>query len=466
METNKAKNLTIAYIGGGSRGWAWSLMSDLALDEQLGGVVRLYDIDQDAAEKNVKIGNMISAKDEAISKWSYEKKDSLRDALAGVDFIIISILPGTFEEMESDVHAAEAYGVYQSVGDTTGPGGLMRSLRTIPMYVEIAQAIKHYAPNAWVINYTNPMAMCVKTLYEVFPEIKAFGCCHEVFGTQRLLCSVLKEVMGVEDVSREDIIVNVMGVNHFTWLDKASWRGVDLFPLYREFIARYGQNGYCEGKPDNWRESGFASADRVKMDLFERYGIMAAAGDRHLAEFMPPWYLKDPKTVHQWCFGLTTVTWRKEELKERLAKAQRLVTGEEQIQLKKSNEEGHLLIRAILGLGNMVSNVNLPNRGQIENLPWGAIVETNALFSKDSVQPIHAGSLPPQIQILVAPHAVKQQTIYEAAVQCDPKKAFSVFASDPLMACVDVKDAEKLFKKMLIAQKKYLPSDWERAMEG
>ena len=98
--------------------------------------------------------------------------------------------------MESDVHLPERLGIYQSVGDTAGPGGMVRALRTIPMFVEIAGAIKEYAPKAWVINYTNPMSLCVKTLYHVFPEIKAFGCCHEVFGTQKVLKGICEESCG------------------------------------------------------------------------------------------------------------------------------------------------------------------------------------------------------------------------------------------------------------------------------
>lgn len=103
--------------------------------------------------------------------------------MTGADFVVISILPGIFDEMEFDVHLPERLGIWQSVGDTAGPGGMIRALRSIPMFVEIAEAIKAYSPDAWVINYTNPMSLLVKTLYTVFPEIKAFGCCHEVFGT-------------------------------------------------------------------------------------------------------------------------------------------------------------------------------------------------------------------------------------------------------------------------------------------
>ena len=192
-EDGKIKDLRIAYIGGGSRGWAWTFMTDLALEPALNGTICLYDIDRPAAEQNEIIGNRVSKRDDAVGKWHYVVKNSLGEALEGCDFVVISILPGTFNEMESDVHLPERLGIYQSVGDTAGPGGIIRALRTIPMFVEIAEAIRKYAPDAWVINYTNPMAMCVKTLYNVFPEIKAYGCCHEVFGTQKILKKMFEE---------------------------------------------------------------------------------------------------------------------------------------------------------------------------------------------------------------------------------------------------------------------------------
>ena len=162
-----AKELTVAYIGGGSRGWAWGFMTDLAMDPDLCGTVRLYDIDREAAERNRIIGGKISSHPKAVSRWAYEVSATLEEALAGADFVVISILPGTFDEMESDVHLPERVGIYQPVGDTIGAGGFMRAMRTVPMFVTIAEAIRDAAPDAWVINYTNPMSLCVRTLYEV-----------------------------------------------------------------------------------------------------------------------------------------------------------------------------------------------------------------------------------------------------------------------------------------------------------
>jgi galacturan 1,4-alpha-galacturonidase len=455
MLENRAKEIKIAYIGGGSRGWAWHLMSDLALESDLGGKVDLYDIDYQAAYDNQIIGNQLSQRSDVQGKWTYEAVSTLEQALTGADFVIISILPGTFQEMASDVHAPEKYGIYQSVGDTVGPGGLLRALRTIPLYVGFAEQIKKYAPKAWVINYTNPMTLCTRTLYEVFSEIKAFGCCHEVFGTQKLLASALKVMEGVNGVMRDEIHINVLGINHLTWIDEANYQGHDLLPVYRGFVERNYETGFEEGSTGNWLNDSFASAQRVKFDLFKRYGLIAAAGDRHLAEFMPPWYLKDPETVHFWKFQLTPVSWRITHQQELAAKSKRLVSGEEQVRLDHSGEEGIRQIKALLGLGDCITNVNLPNQGQMKDIPLGAVVETNAVFSGNGIRPVMAGKLPAAVQSLVVRHVFNQETILKAALIRDKEMAFQAFVNDPLVT-IKLSQARELFQEMLANTKDYL----------
>lgn len=456
---NKVTDINLAYIGGGSRGWAWSFMGDLSMDDQISGNIRLYDIDEEAAKNNKIIGNNLLKDPERVGKWKYSTSSTLKEALVGADFVVISILPGTFKEMESDVHAPEKYGIYQSVGDTTGPGGLIRSLRTIPMFVEIAEAIKEYCPDAWVINYTNPMVTSVQTLYKVFPQIKAFGCCHEVFGTQKLLAEACKELLNIESVTRSDIWVNVLGINHFTWFDRASYKGHDLFPIYKEYVDKYYESGTSSSKDDNWMNNSFESANRVKFDLFRNYGLIAAAGDRHLAEFMPPIYLENPELVKSWKFGLTTVDFRVEDLHKRIERGKRLVSGEEKLPLEPSGEEGILLIKSLAGLTRTVSNVNIPNTGQISNLPLGAIVETNALFERDHIAPIYAGEIPENIKELIDPHVKNYENTLKAAFNTDRELAFEVFMNDPLVT-IDEKQGRDLFNEMLENTRKYLPEGW------
>ncbi len=460
---NKITDLKIAYIGGGSRGWAWTFMTDLSMDDSLSGTIRLYDIDESSSKNNEIIGNQLTEREDTIGKWKYESSKSLEDTLTGCDFAVISILPGTFDEMESDVHLPERLGIYQSVGDTAGPGGMIRALRTIPMFVTIAEAIKKYSPEAWVINYTNPMSLCVKTLYHVFPEIKAFGCCHEVFGTQKVLKGICEEALGLSDIDRKDIHVNVLGINHFTWFDQASYKGIDLFPVYRDYIDAHYEEGFHE--PDkNWANNTFECAHRLKFDLFRRYGLIAAAGDRHLAEFMPgDEYLKDPETTKSWKFGLTTVAWRKNDLKTRLEKSHRLVNGEEKIELKPSGEEGILLIKSLCGLERTVSNVNIPNTNlQIPNLPKDAIVETNAVFERNSIKPIVAGSIPENILELIKPHVDNHERILNAALTYDRTLVYEAFAADPLVKNRATEEEIKTLADEMIANTAtYLPAGWK-----
>lgn len=455
-KNDRLQDIQIAYIGGGSRGWAWGLMSDLAQAEDICGKVMLYDIDLEAAKSNEIIGNKIKNVEGCKSFWKYQAVKELGEALSGADFVIISILPGTFDEMYSDVHTPEKYGIYQPVGDTTGPGGIIRAMRTIPMYEKIAAAIREYCPQAWVINYTNPMAACVSTLYKVFPQIKAFGCCHEVFGTQKFLAKVLKEMRGITDVKREEIKTNVIGVNHFTWLTSAQYKNMDLFPIYKEFCEQYAQTGYNEGGDDNWLNNAFESAEKVKMDLFLRFRYIAAAGDRHLAEFCKRrWYLDNPEMVKEMKFGLTTVDYRKEDLNKRLEKSRRLVSGEEKFQFTETGEDGVKQIRAILGLNELTTNVNMPNMGQIPNLPRGVIVETNAVFRSNSVTPVLAGDVPAEIYPMISKMAGEQEITVRAGLERDLSLAFNAFCNDPLTD-ISIEEAKRMFYDMLDNTKNYL----------
>lgn len=451
---NKVEELKIAYVGGGSRGWAWGLMSDLAANPDVSGDVYLYDIDFEAAKANEKIGNMYNNVEGARSKWTYHAVETPKEALSGADFVIISILPGTFDEMESDVHTPEKYGIYQPVGDTTGPGGIVRAMRTIPMFEVIANYIKEYCPKAWVINYTNPMTLCVKTLYDTFPEIKAFGCCHEVFGTQGLLGYVIEEFFG-EKAVREDIKVNPVSVNHFTWLTKASYRGIDLFPYYKQYCDKY-VDGLPTKSDNNWMNNHFSSQFKVRIDLFRRFGYIAAAGDRHLAEFCPGgWYLESPERVHEMKFALTPVSWRKKDLENRLERSRKLLSGEEEVKIWKTGEDGVHQIRALLGLCDLVTNVNIPNVGQIPNLPLGAVVETNAIFRSDEVTPVFAGNIPTEIHSLVSRICAEQEAVFDGIKRRDVEAIFEAFASDPLVTC-SLSDARKMFNEMVENTKEYL----------
>lgn len=447
---NSCKDIKICYIGGGSQGWAWKLMSDLHMEKSLSGTISLYDIDHEAAKINALIGNTISSYEGTRGNWEYQSVASLEQGLRGADFVIISILPGTFKEMYSDVHTPEKYNIFQSVGDTIGPGGLLRALRTIPMYEVIANAIKTYAKDAWVINYTNPMSICVSALYATFPEIKAFGCCHEVFGAQRLLSMALKEFEGIDETDRHELRTNVLGINHFTWIDQASYKHYDLMPIYSKFVDRY----FKKGVVDKETEGPFMSLNKVKFDLYKRYGIIAAAGDRHLAEFVPD-YIRDKETVQKWGYQLTSVDWRIKNKEYLIELSKAYANKKKVIPIEASGEEGVRQIKALVGLGDLMTNVNLPNQHQF-SCNQKVVVETNAFFTKDSVRPLIAGELPDEINVMMETHMNNQSIILKAGLTRDLKLAFAAFINDPLVKNISDSQAQALFDEMLMNTRAYL----------
>ncbi|WP_159886750.1 family 4 glycosyl hydrolase [Paenibacillus puerhi] len=171
---------------------------------------------------------------------------------------------------------------------------------------------------------------------------------------------------------------------------------------------------------------------------------------------MPPWYLKDPETAHKWKLGLTTVDSRiaKQAEVERLYG--RLLRGEEKLTLKPSGEEEVRQLKGLVGLQSFVTNVNLPNAGQLQGIPFGAVVETNAVFSGDSLRPVLAGELPTEVNSLVLRHVLNQETTLQAALKRDPAMAFRAFINDPLVTLPPDR-AEELFRTMLLNTKAYLP---------
>lgn len=444
------KNIKLAYIGGGSKMWARVFMNDLALCKDMTGEIGLYDIDMEAANRNKRIGEHINQSPEICTKWNYVVYESLELCLLDADFVVISILPGTFEDMRVDVHMPEKYGIYQSVGDTAGPGGVMRAVRTVPIFETFAHAIKNICPKAWVINFTNPMSICTKTLYDIFPEIKAFGCCHEVFHTQDFLCDILKEHTGI-CAKRKDIYTEVAGINHFTWISSATYQDIEIMDFLPEYIEKHFEEGYYEhGAADQYKTDCFAYANRVKMDMYKRYGVLGAAGDRHLAEFMNgSWYLKNPQQVESWKFALTPVDFRINQMNEKIKESKEMAEGVRPVKVEKSDEEAVDLMRAVLGLTSAVSNVNMVNKGQIDWLPKGSIVESNAIFTNNNVNPIMTKPLPKSVQVLVKRCCDNVDVLYEGIKNNDMDMIFAAFINQPLCSCLTIDEGRMLFEEML-----------------
>ena len=457
MAGRKAKKdvpyIKIAYIGGGSRGWAHKIMSDLAGCPHLSGEIRLYDIDRPMALLNARWGKRLMDSPDAVSTWKHTVPSSLKQALTGADFVIASIQPGPIEMMGSDLNIPAKYGIIHPVGDTVGPAGLIRALRSVPDYVAIAQAVERYCPDAWVINYTNPMTVCTRTLYRAFPQIKAFGCCHEVFNTQASLIKLVREHYGVTPQRRE-IKLTALGVNHFAWATSAQYNGIDLIDLY---ARHWRQPGLIRpitpqeiAKQEIWDHHG-----QVTWDLFRRFGVMPTGGERHLVEFVP-FYLKDEATLHSWGIILTPYSFRINRYIDRPKEFRARLADPAPLRIEASEEESVQQIMALLGMGELRTNVNLPNIGQVEGLPREAVLETYAYFSENRLAPEFSGRLPAGVEALVARIVSNQEMIVQAGMTCDRHLAFQAFLNDPLMSLTTTR-AEKLFNEMLKATAAKLP---------
>ena len=452
------KPVNIAYIGGGSLNWATKLMADLAHDTALAAHVRLYDIDHAAALRNAKIG----ARFAEVSKGAaaqYEAVSSLQEALSGADIVVVSILPGEFDDMAHDINIPARYGIKQAVGDTVGPGGFVRALRSIPMMVPIAEAIRDYAPQAWVCNLTNPMSVLTGAMYHAFPAIRLWGECHEVTKLRHQVAWIANTEAGAPRYSHRDVQVNVLGINHFTFVDAIGLDGRDMLPAYRAFADQHDNSGWSprEIDPNDEHDLYFMDRSRVKFDMYRRFGIPAAAGDRHLAEFVPQSDYLD--TAQDWDFTLTPVSYRVRDRAAKRAQADALAQGQGTPYADRSDEALVDQIKGLMGLGDFVSNVNLPNRGQMEGLPIGTIVETNALFSSLGVTPLVAGRLPDALHAIVADHAERQTALIAAVFESRWDALFDLFRTDPLVAPLRMDQARQMFEEMVQATSHHLPRE-------
>ncbi|WEL21531.1 glycoside hydrolase family 4 [Halorhabdus sp. BNX81] len=461
-EDGRFEDVTIGFVGGGSRDWAAKMMTDLATQDTLHGEVRLYDVDRASAEQNARLGKLIQDREEAIAEWDYRAVPSLADALDGADVVVLSTQDPPAETFAHDLDIPAEYGIYQSVGDTVGPGGTFRAMRAIPQYREIAAAIREHCPDAWVLNYTNPMTVCTRTLYEEFPDIQAVGLCHEVLHVKDDLAEYVEKHRNLgegQSVSGDDLRVNVKGINHFTWIDDVRFRSEDVFDVIDAELdsQRPLLGGFEPGDLDD--ETFYVNNDRIALDLYRRFGIFPAAGDRHLAEFVP-WYLNidDPKDVQRWGIRLTPSEHRIEHWPANERERERYLAGEEAFEFTDTGEKMVDIMTALLGGEELVTNVNLPNQGQLSGVRESAVVETNALVTDDDIVPHAAGELPEQVRSMVRTHVSNQETLIEAGFDGDLDLAYRAFLNDPLVT-LPPEDARNLFVDLVDAERPYL-TDW------
>ena len=432
----------IAFVGGGSYQWGPKIIQDVALNEELrGGTLVLHDINDEALEDMYQWGTR--ALD--VADLELEKTQRLEEALRGADFVVLSISTGGLDATALDLEIPARYGVVQTVGDTVGPGGLFRGLRNIPVVVEIARAMENYCADAVLLNLTNPLTVLTRAVSKA-TSIAAVGLCHELFSTLGMLSTMF-------DIPEEAINVRVAGVNHFIWITEISVHGRDVTgEVFRRISggeAREISLSDAEGDTDP-----FTNTWGFRTELCLLYGYLPAAGDRHVCEFLPG-YLRDERERERLDLRVTTVDVRRERLAADRERVRRMIRGGEPIPTGRSREEISDIMAAMWTGEDSVNIVNLPNAGQVRDLPPGAVVETYGVLNGTGASGIVFGELPTPVAALVHPHVFNQEAIVQAGLTGDMDLAFHAFLNDPLVGSGP--DARKMFDEMFEAQREYLP---------
>jgi len=433
--------LRICIVGGGSYNWGPTLLTDLAVTSGIAGTVVLHDTDPAATEDLRRLGETIVAATGAELK--IEPCPDLRESLTGADVVVVTITTGGLEATRRDIEIPARYGIEQTVGDTVGPGGLARALRNIPVLVDLAKTMEAVCPDAWLLNLTNPMSALVRAVADT-TRIKTVGLCHEVFGVRRAFAAI----MGVE---RRHVELVVAGVNHLIWLLDARVGERDAMAELRAYLAA-GED--LPLKPvDGEHMLPFQDRWQVKLALLDAYGALPAAGDRHLAEFFP-YFLADGRGPS---FGVlpTTVEHRVTIRENARAQVRRWVDGTDPLPMARSEEEVADIVAAVASGGVHRAVVNLPNAGQIDNLPRGAVVETMGTIGPTGAHGVAVGDLPPGMLGTVLPHALNQGLIVQAALIGDRALALRALLNDPLTR--DLRTAPRMLDDLLEAHAAHLP---------
>jgi alpha-galactosidase/6-phospho-beta-glucosidase family protein len=433
----------IALVGGGSYQWGPKIILDVALNEDLrGGNLVLHDINPQALDDMFDWGE--KALNQADADLHLEKTLRVEDALAGADFVVLSISTGGLDATALDLEIPARYGVVQTVGDTVGPGGHFRALRNIPVVVEIARTMERICPDAVLLNLTNPLTALTRAVTKT-TSIRAVGLCHELFSTLGMLSKMF-------DTPEEAINVRVAGVNHFIWVTEVSVQGRDVteeaFRRISGGEAREIALADAAGDTDP-----FVNTWGFRTELCGLYEYLPAAGDRHLCEFVPG-YISDEKERERLDLRVTTVDVRRERLAEDQERVRRMIRGQEPIPTRPSREEISDIIAAVWTGEDSVNIVNLPNAGQVRDLPLGTVVETYGALNGTGASGIVFGELPPPVAALVHPHVFNQEAIVQAGLTGDRDLAFRTFVNDPLVATQ--LDARALFDEMFEAHSAYL----------
>ena len=430
-----------AFIGAGSLEFTQDLARDLLSFESFQDAeFHLVDIHEGRLSyAKAMVEKLIAAGGYGAAVYAHTDRKA---ALAGADGVLITILQGGVDVWRHDIEIPKKYGVDICVGDTRGPAGVFRFLRTAPVMLEIIRDIEKLCPDAVVLNYTNPMAMLCGYLQRQ-TKVNVTGLCHSVQGTAAVLAGWIGAPM-------HEITYKCAGINHQAFYLEYKWNGRDAYPLLRDAVTT---------------RSEVYNEEPVRNEMFLHLGYYPTESSGHNSEYNP-WFRKRPDLIEKYCTRGTG--WNPgehayilKEYIERESKWERqfeAALSSEEVDLERGDEYAADIFNAIFGDHTPFEfNGNILNDNLIDNLPYGACVEAPVLASNAGIRPFHVGSLPDHLAILAGTSSRCEELAISAAIEGDPVKVFHSILFDPLTSSVlSMAEIKEMTDEMLLKNKDYL----------
>ena len=432
----------IAFIGAGSFGFTRSLVRDILTFPAFSDcTLALMDIDDE------RLAYIKKAVERIIEEGKYGARviatKNRAEALKDADGVVCTILAGGVNVWRYDVEIPKKYGVDINVGDTRGPSGIFRALRTIPTMLDICADIEKYCPEAIFLNYTNPMAMLCRAMKGKYSNINVTGLCHSVQGTAKMLARWIGAPM-------EEVTYLCAGINHQAFYLEYKWNGKDAYPLIREAVK----------KPEIYNE------EIVRNEMFTHLDYYVTESSGHNSEYNA-WFRKRPDLIEKYCthgtgwnpgtyaYILNDYLKREDSWKNKITEW----LNQKEINLERGHEYAAYIFNAVFGDNTLFEfNGNVRNFGLIDNLPEGCCVEVPVIASKNSLRSIHVGALPQQLAVLINTSARCEELAVEGAIEGDPRKIFHAICFDPLTSAVlSLNEIKSMVDEMFEANREYLP---------
>jgi alpha-galactosidase len=418
----------IVLVGAGSSVFGYNSVLDAINIPSLNGAeLMLHDIDETRLKAMSGLADRMSEETGAGLEITHtvDQEEALRDA----DFVLLSIEVERMKRWRQDWEIPFKHGIKQVIGENGGPGGLFHTWRNLPPILDIAYTIEEVCPDAWLLNYTNPVPRLCLAI-ERYTDIKAVGLCHEVEHQLQRLASL----MGIPTAILDPVSA---GLNHFSWYKELRLKdGTDAYPMLDEALKK---------------AKGFQPLCRA---MYRQFGLYPSTDDNHLGEYLAYSWEVTPEKVR----GLNWINRCDEEGQRNWERINRLIEGKEPLAVKGklSGERAMHIIAGIIGNSNQLElQVNMPNMGQVSNLIKDAIVETPAIINKGGIHPIQVGEMPEGLAALCNIQIMVQSLVVEAGVSGNMGKAKQALLVDPVVN--DQEKALAAFDELMRVHSELLP---------